>query len=200
MGIKRQIRYAFGSKIAKKDFKEVLFFVNALTAPERDARLRELDVKFGFYQPKQQDFLRATYSKAYAKGLNAVANDIFTNTSKATYTELKDRFEDHPQIETPDWDFIQDVASQKPKALNELLGATNQAGYEVKFSYYIYEKYYIDGPSEIEDALDAPDGLTEDSIYFVSDMAYSDGIEHKVELIATKEIQRLAEELLESKY
>lgn len=197
---KRQIKYAFGNRVRKKDLKSVLRFVTALTGPERDARLRELESDFGFYQPKQQDFLRAVYTRSYVKGKETVLKDIFTNTAKTTFTELIDRFEDHPQIETPDWDLIQELAEAKPNALEVLLGASDQSGYEEKFSYYIYEKFYIDGTRELEEAqLDAPEGVTEDSIYFISDMGFADGVEYAVNELAAKEIQRLAEDLLEEK-
>ena len=198
--VKRQIRYAFGNRVHKKDLKSVLRFVTALTGPQRDARLRELESDFGFYQPNQQDFLRAVYMRSYVKGKETVVKDIFTNTAKATYEELLDRFEDHPQIETPDWDLIQELAEAKPDALEILLGASDQSGYEEKFSYYIYEKFYIDGTRELEEAdVDAPEGVKEDSTYFVSDMAFADGVEYVINELATKEIQRLAEELLEEK-
>jgi hypothetical protein len=201
--LKRQIRYAFrvkGNKVRKKDLKNIFYFATALTSPERDTRIRELDSTFGFLQPVQQDYLRAVYTRSYIRGQEFVEKDVFTNTSRSTYNEIVDRFEDHPQIETPDWDFIANLAAGKEDAFEGLLGSSDQAGYEETFSYYIYENYYIDGSRELEEAdVDTPEGLTDDNVYFLSNMAFADGVENKVNELAQTEVQRRAEELMEDK-
>lgn len=201
--LKRQITYAFktkANKIRKKDLKAIYRFVTALTDSERDNRIREIDSNFGFLQPKQQDYLRSVYMKHYTKGEGDVQKDIFTNSSKATFTEVVDRFDDYQKIESPDWDFIEKLAKSQSEAMEELLGASDQQGYGEKFSYHIYEKYYIDGSRELEEQnAETPEGLDEDSIYFLADMAYADGVENVVEELAISAVQKMAEDLLEER-
>lgn len=201
--LKRQITYAFNikdNKVWLKDLKGILHFVRALNDADRDNRLREIDSNFGFLQPTQKDYMRAVYTRSYTKGQESVSNDIFTNSSSVTYNEIIDRFEDYPKIETPDWDFITKVAKPTPEALNEILNSSDQKGFEEDFSYYIYEKFYIDGSRELEEFdVEVPDGLNKDSIYFMSDMAYADGVENRVRELADKAVQEMAEEKLEEK-
>jgi len=201
--LKRQIGYAFkvqGNRIRRKDLRAVVRFALALNAVERDTRIKEIDSSFGFMKPEQQDYLRAVYTRSYTKGFDEVEKDIFSNSSSAAYNEVIDRFADSPKVETPDWDFILKVSKGDRPSLEEILGASDQKGFEEDFSYYIYQKYYIDGARELEQFdVEVAEGLKEDDVYFLSDLAYADGVEARIDELAREAVRNMAEELLEDK-
>lgn len=200
--LKQQIQFAFACKdrIAKKHINKVYKYVTAMTEADKDNRLRELDSNYGFMQQVQKDYLKAVYTRSYVKGYESVDDDIFTNTSRPSQHDLEDRFNDYPKIKSPDWDFIEKLSASKADALEELLGSSSQAGFEKDFTYYVYEKYFIDGSRELEEAdVEVPEGLEDDKVYFISQMAYADGVEKKVNELASAEVQRKAEELMEEK-
>lgn len=199
--LKRQLAFAFkikNNKIRIKDLKAVRKFVTAITDAEKDARIKEIDSDFNFYKPEQRDYLRSVYTKYYTKGLDVVDDDIFTNTSRATFTEIVDRFEKYPKVEDLDLTFIENLSKGQQQSMDKILQASDTSGYDVKFAYYIYEKFYIDETRELEEQnADTPEGLKDETVYFLSDMAYADGVESAVEELASKAIESMAKEKLE---
>lgn len=171
-----------------------------LTAQELSTRLRQLDENYGFYDKSQQAYMQKIYTESYRDGVAAVDDDVFTNSSKVTFQEARDRFEDYVKINEEDWDFIGRVAEGSQEAIDEILKRSGQPGFENDFDYDLYEKYYIDGSRKLEEEGFEPlDGIKGEKIFFVSDMAYSDGVGEKLWASASQIMKELADELMEQK-
>lgn len=172
-----------------------------LSGQQLSTRLRQLDENYGFYDKSQQAYLQKIYNDAYHDGVAAVNKDAFTDSTHVTFQEVRDRFEDYVKIDEEDWDFIAQVAAGNQGSIDEILKRSGQPGFENDFDYDLYEKYYIDGSRKLEEDEDyAPkEGIKGEKIFFVSDMAYSDGVGKRLWKLASQTIKELADELMEEK-
>lgn len=172
-----------------------------LSGQQLSTRLRQLDENYGFYNKTQQTYLQKIYLDSYRYGENAVPKDVFTDQTQVTFSDIRDRFKDYVKVDEEDWDFIARLAEGSQIAIKEILQASSQPGFENDFDYDMYEKYFIDGSRQLEEDenFKPEEGLNEDKIFFVSDLAYSDGVGRVIWEYGSQIIKQLANALLEKK-
>jgi len=174
--------------------------VVGLNANQLATRLRQLDEKYGFYNPEQQKALQKLYVEKHSEGVAAVGDDVFTDSTSVMFEEIRDRFRDYVRVQEEDLDFIGRLAAGEQPAIDEILKRSGQPGFENDFDYDMYQKYYIDGSRKLEESdVEAPEGIDNDKYYFVADMAYTDGVESKIWGLASRSIQGQADEMLDER-
>ena len=169
-----------------------------LSEVQLDTRLRQLDEHYGHYTLDQKQYLRGIYMKSYREGVGAVNEDVFTDTATVTYRDMRDRFSDYQPVSDGDWDFIGRLAKGEQPYIDKILKNSGQPGFENDFDYDMYQKYYIDGSRWLEEqGIEAEEDIETEKVFFVSDMAYADGVGKKIWELGSASIQQQAEELAE---
>ena len=125
---------------------------------------------------------------------------MFTNVTAITSKDIQDRFQDYPKVRDGDWDFIERMANGEQAAIDEIMKKSGEPGFKNDFDYDLYERYYIDGSRHLEESgVEITEDVDSEKVYFVSSLAYADGVGDRIWALGTQTIQGMADELMDKR-
>jgi hypothetical protein len=197
---KAGIRITAG-KIRKRDLRllEYSLCLAKMSSGRLGRKIGSVFENYYFMDNGRKTYLKKIFLDAYRYGYRIVDGDTFTNSTWATWSELDDRFHDHPDVDSGNIEFLERLAAGDEGAMNQIFRRNVAVkGYEDHFVFVIYRDHFIDGSDDMASKIGKiPEGLDPDKVLILSQNGYADGVQDRVRELATEAVQADAEEMLE---